>query len=63
MNSLRKFWIFENSAFWDPFLEGRRTQTRGVSDKCGKWERENTYLNGFHTKARPKKYVHPPGTL
>ena len=54
------FW--KKSAFWDPFLEGRRTQTRGVSDKCGKWGRENTYLNGFHTKARPKKYVHPPGT-
>ncbi len=40
MNSLRKFWIFEKkSAFWDPFLEGRRTQTRDVSDKCGKWGR------------------------
>ncbi len=40
MNSLRKFWIFEEKkGFWDPFLEGRKTQTRGVSDKCGKWGR------------------------
>ena len=29
----------KKKGFWDPFLEGRRTQTRAVSDKCGKWGR------------------------
>ena len=48
----RKFWkkfydeffeeildFWNKKGFWDPFLESRRTQTRGVSDKCDQWGR------------------------